>query len=181
MSQCGHIYVTWPDATGSERSLEALHAGLYHGSGTKGLRVRGRGSLRWGVPDLTQKELELVVGDTILVFKHLGLWKLAEENRKSSIRTGFLLESPMDPADYLTGPEAEETPSYFEWPQLRQMLEAESMLIVNFDQGSTGHERRKPTGLLTNLPLMEQLNVKVGGGQCGPILGELEERMTRSR
>ena len=103
-------------------------------------------------------------------------------SRVPSFKTGFLLESPQDPSTYLDTPESRESPSFFEWPQLQQLLEEdETMKMVCFDQGATGHCRRKPTGLLTNLPMMEQLEFCKGGGATDPICGDLSQRMATSR
>ena len=63
-------------------------------------------------------------------------------------------------------------PSFFEWPLLRRMVEY-GMSLVSFDQGRTGHSRRKPTSLLTNLRHLEDL--------ADPVEGGLEERMKASR
>lgn len=77
----------------------------------------------------------------------------------------------------------QENPSYFERPQLQQLLEDETMKMFNFDQGSTGHPRRKPTGVLSNLPMLEQLEQCQGGGGIGPVGagGDLNQRMAASR
>ena len=106
-------------------------------------KVRARGDLRWGLDDLTPKEAQLVANDTTLVLKQIALWKLAKQGQPPGRLTGFLLESPRDPASYSESEEDRENPSYFEWPQLQQLLEEdETMRMINFDQGSTGHPRR---------------------------------------
>ena len=80
---------------------------------------------------------------------------MCQQSSKRMFMTEFLLESPQDPATYQEG---QESPSFFEWPQLQQLFEEdENMKMVCFDQRATGHCRRKPTGLLTNLPMMERL------------------------
>ena len=142
-------------------------------------KVRARGDLRWGLDDLSPKEAQLVANDTTLVLKQIALWKLAKQGHQL---TGFLLESPRDPASYLESEEDRENPSYFEWPQLQQLLEEdETMRMINFDQGSTGHPRRKPTGVLSNLPMLEQLEHCQGGGSTIPVGRDLSQRMAASR
>ena len=145
-------------------------------------RVRGRGQERWGVQQMTEQEAQLTDNDSALVLKQIALWKMSEQSPKRRFRTGFLLESPQDPATYLDTTEGQESPSFFEWPQLQQLLgEDEPMKMVCFDQGATGHCRRKPTGLLTNLPMMEQLEFCKGGGTTNPVCGDLSQRMATSR
>ena len=145
-------------------------------------RVRGRGHERWGISQLSEQETQLTNHDSALVLKQAGLWKMCQQSPKRRFTTGFLLESPQDPATYMDTPEGQESPSFFEWPQLQQLLEEdENMRMVCFDQGATGHCRRKPTGLLTNLPMMEQLEHCKGGGATDPIGGELSQRMAASR
>ena len=55
------------------------------------------------------------------------------------------------------------------------------MSLVSFDQGRTGHSRRKPTSLLTNLRHLEDLDGLRGGGSADPVEGGLQERMKASR
>ena len=114
-------------------------------------RVRGRGDDRWGLEGLTAREREQVRGDSALVVKQVGLWHLADH------------------------------PSFFEWPLLRRMVEEYGMSLVSFDQGRTGHSRRKPTSLLTNLRHLEDLDGLRGGGSADPVEGGLQERMKASR
>ena len=141
-------------------------------------KVRARGDLRWGLDDLTPKEAQMVANDTTLVLKQVALWKLAKQGQQMGRLTGFLLESPRDPASYLESEEDRQNPSYFEWPQLQQLLEEdETMRMINFDQGATGHPRRKPTGVLSNLPMLEQLELCQGGGNTNPVGGDLSQRM----
>ena len=116
-------------------------------------RVRGRGSDRWGLEGLTAREREQVRGDSALVvteaLKQVGLWHLADEHREGPEPVAFLLESPQDPASYMGEgtEEGHEHPSFFEWPLLKRMAQEYGMSMVSFDQGRTGHCRRKPTSL----------------------------------
>ena len=55
------------------------------------------------------------------------------------------------------------------------------MSLVSFDQGRTGHSRRKPTSLLTNLHHLEDLDGLRGGGSADPVEGGLQERMKAPR
>ena len=120
--------------------------------------VRGRNQDRWGLPNLKNSEIEMVLGDSALVLKMFGLFDMMNESNTSDDYLGFLLEHPMDVADYLDGEETEVVPSIWEWPELKAFQEKYGMSLVKFDQGRTGHVRRKPTCLMTNLPKMNELN-----------------------
>ena len=103
----------------------------------------------------SEQNTQLTNNDSALVLKQVGLWKMCQQSSKRMFMTEFLLESPQDPATYQEG---QESPSFFAWPQLQQLFEEdENMKMVCFDHRATGHCRRKPTGLLTNLPMMERL------------------------
>ena len=52
---------------------------------------------------------------------------------------------------------------------------------ISFDQGRTGHSRRKPTSLVTNLPHMEELHQLRGGGITGELSADLGERIRSSK
>ena len=63
--------------------------------------VRGRDERRFGLEGLTEAEEEMVVGDTALIFKLLGLYEKAVESGGSPKDVGFLLEHPADPLEYM--------------------------------------------------------------------------------
>ena len=52
---------------------------------------------------------------------------------------------------------------------------------ISFDQGRTGHSRRKPTSLVTNLPHMEELHQLRGGGITGELSADLGVRIRSSK
>ena len=72
---------------------------------------------------MTAQEAQLTNNDSALVLKQVALWKMSEQSLKKKGMTGFLLESPQDPATYLDTAEGQESPSFFEWPQLQRLLE----------------------------------------------------------
>ena len=109
-------------------------------------RVRGRGSDRWGLEGLTAREREQVRGDSALVVQQVGLWHL----RMNIVKEHFFWN--------LRTEAGQEHPSFFEWPLLKRMVEEYGMSMASFDQGRTGHSRRKPTSLLTNLRHLEDLD-----------------------
>ena len=145
-------------------------------------RVRGRGPERYGLEKLEPEEIELVEGDTCLLLKQIGLWKKAEQVRgEQGLETGYLFETPQDPASYVPDEEGREQPSFLEFPEVRALVEDYGMKLVTFDQGRTGHERRKPTSLVTNLPGMEQLHGLRGGGSTEGVGADLSERIRSSK
>ena len=81
---------------------------------------------RFDLANLSSEEMELVDGDAALFLKQVALWRRAEEVRRQRaggvgalrVPTGFLLESPQDPATYLDEPEASLCPSFFTFPEL---------------------------------------------------------------
>ena len=53
------------------------------------------------MPDLSPAEAELVMGDTVLLYRHLSLHVLAEGVRQLNDPVAqFILEQPEDPARY---------------------------------------------------------------------------------
>ena len=77
-------------------------------------------------------------------------------SRKTS--AAFLLESPQDPLMYVPQAREEESPSFWAWPDLMQLLRYQGMGLVSFDQGCFGHTRQKPTTCLTNMEGMRDLD-----------------------
>ena len=95
---------------------------------------------------------------------------------------GFLLESPQDPKTYLSNGEGNESASFWAWPETQGFLEKygeKGMIMTQFDQGMFGHARKKPTGCMTNLPDMGELDgCRIGG--CDSSLAEnLDERLNK--
>ena len=120
--------------------------------------MRGRFHDRYGLPGLTDREKNLADSDAALLLKQIGLFIRSEECReRHRVRTAFLLESPQDPLTYVPQAREEESPSFWAWPELMQLLRYQGMGLVSFDQGCFGHSRRKPTTCLTNLEDMRDL------------------------
>ena len=89
-------------------------------------KVRGRGVNRHGVPDAAEQEL--AEGDTCLLLKQLALWRRTEQARAGQgWVTGFLLETPQDPASYLLEEEGADCPSFLEFPEVKSLVEKEGI------------------------------------------------------
>ena len=156
-------------------------------------RLRGRCEAdRFGFDHLTQPQQQKADSDTALYLKQLGLYVHAEESWDGSHwphmkmvgnRVGFLLESPQDPKTYLSNGEGNESASFWAWPETQGFLEKygeKGMIMTQFDQGMFGHPRKKPTGCMTNLPDMRELDgCRIGG--CDSSLAEnLDERLNQT-
>ena len=125
--------------------------------------LRGRDEWRFSLEGLTTWDLHRVNSDTALLFKQLGLFIKAEEKRLQvlelqSLPTAFALESPEDPMAYLGFEAAHNLPSFWNFPELKEMVGLGNLKLVSFDQSQMGHARRKPTTILGNLPGLEQLD-----------------------
>ena len=142
--------------------------------------LRGRGHLRWRLPDLSAPNRNLVDGDTALILKMLGIYDAAVEYSEGDV--GFLMEYPEDPKMYLDANQhpVDEYPSMWEWPEIQAFAQLHKMSFVAFDQGATGHKRKKPTRLLTNLNGMEELNDLRSEGEFAALPSELGARLQES-
>ena len=142
--------------------------------------LRGRGHLRWRLPDLSAPNRDLVDGDTALTLKMLGIYDAAVEHSEGDV--GFLMEHPEDPKMYLDANQhpVDDYSSVWEWPEIQAFAQLHKMSFVAFDQGATGHKRKKPTRLLTNLNGMEELNDLRSEGESAALPSGLGARLQES-
>eukprot|EP00435_Cladocopium_sp_Y103_P050550 s148_g15.t1 len=133
----------------------------------------------FGLPGLSDQEQHKVDGDSALLLKQIGLHRLAEESKTDdSPGVGFFLESPEDPAVWA---DEAESPTFWVWPEVTQLLERPDMRLISFDQGRYGHERVKPTSCLSNLPLLEDLDQARCDKPQGKVLHpEIQERVKQT-
>eukprot|EP00438_Fugacium_kawagutii_P036614 Skav217824 [mRNA] locus=scaffold889:271892:280114:- [translate_table: standard] len=111
-------------------------------------------------------EQELVVKDSILWFRMLALFVLAEEVRPEDAQaTGFLIEQPEDPKDYRSPQDIEEHQYMSMWrtQEWAAFSQRYGIHMVSFDQGTMGHIKRKPTSLGTNFEDLLALHGMRGG------------------
>lgn len=152
-------------------------------------RLRGRDGLdRFGFDHLSPQQQQKTDGDTALFLKHLGLFMHAEESwdesrwpqmKQVGNRVGFLLESPQDPETYLGNGEGKASASFWAWEETKGFQEKyrSQGMMIQFDQGLFGHPRRKPTGCMTNLPDLGELD-GCRTGVCESSLAEnLDDRL----
>ena len=153
-------------------------------------RLRGRdGSDRFGFEHLTETQQQKTDSDTALYLKQLGLYIHAEESwdekywtngKHVRSRVGFLLESPQDPKTYLANGEGDQSASFWAWQETMNFLgkyQDQGMTVIQFDQGLFGHPRKKPTGCMTNLPDMGELDGCRTGSCEGSLAENLDERL----
>ena len=146
--------------------------------------LRGRDDLRFGLNDLNFAEQDLANSDLALLLKQEGLWLKAEEIRKEQklrVPTAFLLESPEDPMEYLDFEEAKNLPSFWNFKEVNSLVNQGENRKVSFDQGKTGHGRRKPTTLLVNLPDFDELQGLRGPGRGEALEQRLEDRLRQTK
>ena len=149
--------------------------------------LRGRDGLRFHLEGLSTWDLHRVNSDRALLFKQLGLFLKAEERRMQvpelhCLPTAFALESPEDPMEYL-GPEvAANFPSFWNFPELKDMVGRGQLRLVSFDQSQMGHVRRKPTTVLGNLPGLEQLDgLRDSTRRSDPLPRDLQASINASK
>ena len=149
--------------------------------------LRGRDGWRFSLDGLSTWDLHRVNSDTALLFKQLGLFIKAEEKRMQvpelqSIPTAFALESPEDPMSYLGAEAAHNLPSFWNFPEVKEMVGLGGLKLASFDQSQMGHARRKPTTILGNLPGLEQLDgLRDGSRRSDPLPKRLQESIEASR
>ena len=125
----------------------------------------------YGLPDLSPAEAELVMGDTVLLFRYLSLYVLAEDVRElGQPPTQFILEQPEDPARYRSKEDAERHGymSIFRTAEWQAFQEKYNIHMIHFGQGCMGHEKRKPTTLAATMETLLQLDGMRGGPQQPP-------------
>ena len=134
--------------------------------------------------------MDLVQGDTVLWFRGLSLFILAEDLRDpDQPPTQLLLEQPEDPARYRK-PEDVAQHRYFsmfrtlEWQHFQERF---GIKLLHFDQHPMGHEKRKPTTLATNMVELSQLDGIRGEPEDEPQASaayramSLQQRMQESK
>ena len=148
------------------------------------LRTR-EGRERFGLDDLDPALRMKVEDDTVLWFRQYILYRRARMARQSKVL--YLVEQPEDPENYLAAAEIakQRYPSYWAFPEWHWMKEEEGFIEVSFDQGPTGHPRRKPTTLGTNIKELEELKTIRGPGTSRDYDYDakltMEERIQKSR
>ena len=123
--------------------------------------LRGRTlASQWGFDYLTPSERELVLTDGVLMFRMVWLYLIAEAVAEELQRPKpfFGLEHPKDPETWACPkdlgftPPAEGLASCWALKALQDFASEHALHFWHFDQGPLGHERRKPTTILSSIP-----------------------------
>ena len=89
----------------------------------------------YGLPDLSMADVEKVHQDSILFFRYLSLYVMAEEVRSpQDPRTEFVLEQPRDPKEYRTNEDVEQRQymSMFRTQEQQQFQDMYNFYKVDF-------------------------------------------------
>eukprot|EP00435_Cladocopium_sp_Y103_P074561 s444_g49.t1 len=140
--------------------------------------LRGRGEKRWRWEIFTEEEMEKVHGDSALVLKMMALYDLVAESPAE--KHAFLMEHPSDPEDYLSDTQEQEYPSVWEWPEVIDFAQRHNLHKVKLEQGACGHQRVKPTTLLTDLSVLKELDGMKANGPNEELKLDLGARMKQT-
>ena len=133
----------------------------------------------YGLPTLKEAEQELVVGDSVLLFRMLAMYMVCEDVRfPDEPQTGLAIEQPEDPARYRPHAEVEEKKFMSIWRtrEWQDFATTYQIKMLHFDQGPMGHTKRKPTTLAVVLRDIQVLN-----GVRGPPSGVQPEGQVPDR
>ena len=130
--------------------------------------LRGRTvSTQWGWEYLTPSEKELIIADGILMFRMVWLYIIAEAvaEELNLPKPFFGLEHPKDPETWacprdlgFQAPE-EGLASCWALDAIKDFATEHEMYFWHFDQGPLGHEKRKPTTIMSSIPAPPDVSV----------------------
>eukprot|EP00435_Cladocopium_sp_Y103_P055328 s781_g18.t1 len=150
------------------------------------LPLRSReGPERFGLEGLDESLKKRVEDDTVLWLRQYYVYYRSQ--KASMEKVLYLKEQPEDPERYLNEEmiAKQRYPSYWAFPEWKWMKEKHGFIEVHFDQGRTGHCKRKPTTLGTNIYDLRQLQELRGPGssperEAGELTMEQRIQMSRS-
>ena len=123
--------------------------------------LRGRSpDTQWGFDDLTPSEREAVQTDGVLLFRMIWLYVIAEAVAEElHLPKPFMgLEQPKDPQLWVRPqemgfePPPEGFASCWALDAIKDLIKEKGFFLWHFDQGPLGHEKRKPTTIMANIP-----------------------------
>ena len=133
----------------------------------------------YGLPTLTASDLELVIGDSVLLYRMLALYVLCENVRlPQELQTALAVEQPEDPAHYRPAEEVRDKQFMSIWrtKEWQNFEETYQVKRLHFDQGPMGHTKRKPTTLAVVLR-----DINILDGIRGPPSGTNPEEPAQDR
>ena len=123
--------------------------------------MRGRSSdTQWGFEHLTPSEREAIQVDGVLMFRMIWLYLIAEAvaEERSMPKPFMGLQQPRDPESWaqpqdmgLDVPE-HGFASCWALDAIKDLIQEHSFYLWHFDQGPLGHEKRKPTTIMSSIP-----------------------------
>ena len=115
----------------------------------------------YGLPTLSPADAELVIADSVLMFRFWSLLMVAEEMREETEPpTQFFMEQPEDPKRYRSEEDVQQHGyfSVFRTAEWKALAEKYNLVQYHFDQHPMGHPKRKPTCLATNVQEVRHLD-----------------------
>ena len=115
----------------------------------------------YGLPTLSPADAELVIADSVLMFRFWSLLMVAEEMREETEPpTQFFMEQPEDPKRYRSEEDVRQHEyfSVFRTAEWKALAEKYNVVQYHFDQHPLGHPKRKPTCLATNVQEVRHLD-----------------------
>ena len=115
----------------------------------------------YGLPTLSPADTELVIADSVLMFRFWSLLMVAEEMREETDPpTQFFMEQPEDPKRYRSEEDVRQHEyfSAFRTAEWKALAEKYNLAQYHFDQHPLGHPKRKPTCLATNVQEVRHLD-----------------------
>lgn len=105
---------------------------------------------KWGLPHLGEDEQEKVDGDSIRTMY------LTYAARRGNPECETTLEQPRDTAEHkednITIHYGYGYPSFLVWKETQMVMEVAQLRKSTFDQGAYGHEKKKPTTMISSSP-----------------------------
>ena len=115
----------------------------------------------YGLPTLGPADAELVIADSVLMFRFWSLFMVAQEMREETEPpTQFFMEQPEDPKRYRSEEDVQQHGyfSVFRTAEWKALAEKYNLVQYHFDQHPLGHPKRKPTCLATNVQEVRHLD-----------------------
>ncbi len=117
--------------------------------------VRGRSlETQWGFEHLTPSGREAIQVDGVLMFRMVWLYLIAE-----AVAEPFMgLEHPRDPESWAQPEEMGlDVPTHgfascWALDAIKDLIQEHGFYLWRFDQGPLGHEKRKPTTVMSSIP-----------------------------
>ena len=138
--------------------------------------IRAReGEQRFGLEGLSPELQRMADADAALWLLNLRWMTMV---KKMNPEAELLIEQPQDPREW-TG--RRDVPTYLNWPETERAISELQLSKVTVDQGALGHQRRKPTALLTTIEEVKKLDGKIDVRPQDPWPVSMEEKIGKSR